>query len=89
MEALELYYFCFTGVDVVLNSLAEDKLKASVRVLATHGKFLEIGKYDLAMNTPLGKISDFISVAKTCQSYSVHEIIRLHVILFQKHLNFF
>ena len=47
--------FYFTGVDLVLNSLAEDKLQASVRVLAAHGKFLEIGKYDLAKNTPLGK----------------------------------
>ena len=43
------------GVDVVLNSLAEDKLQASVRVLAQHGRFLEIGKYDLSNNTPLGQ----------------------------------
>ncbi|XP_033100036.1 fatty acid synthase-like [Anneissia japonica] len=28
--------------------------KASVRVLARHGRFLEIGKYDLSNNTPLG-----------------------------------
>lgn len=42
------------GVDVVLNSLAEEKLMASVRCLAQHGRFLEIGKYDLANNTPLG-----------------------------------
>lgn len=42
------------GVDVVLNSLAEDKLMASVRCLAQHGRFLEIGKYDLSNNTPLG-----------------------------------
>ncbi|XP_006801726.2 fatty acid synthase, partial [Neolamprologus brichardi] len=42
------------GVDVVLNSLAEEKLQASVRCLARHGRFLEIGKYDLSNNTPLG-----------------------------------
>ncbi|XP_064637682.1 fatty acid synthase-like isoform X2 [Lineus longissimus] len=42
------------GVDVVLNSLAEEKLQASLRVLAPHGRFLEIGKYDLSKNTPLG-----------------------------------
>uniref|UniRef100_T1H8C9 Fatty acid synthase n=1 Tax=Rhodnius prolixus TaxID=13249 RepID=T1H8C9_RHOPR len=42
------------GVDVVLNSLAEDKLQASVRCLAKHGRFLEIGKVDLSNNTPLG-----------------------------------
>lgn len=42
------------GVDVVLNSLAEDKLQASLRLLAAHGRFLEIGKYDLANDTSLG-----------------------------------
>ncbi|XP_077184140.1 fatty acid synthase [Paroedura picta] len=43
-----------TGVDLVLNSLAEEKLQASLRCLARHGRFLEIGKYDLSNNTPLG-----------------------------------
>ncbi|XP_061823044.1 fatty acid synthase [Nerophis lumbriciformis] len=43
-----------TGVDVVLNSLAEEKLQASIRCLARHGRFLEIGKYDLSNNSPLG-----------------------------------
>ncbi|XP_034049139.1 fatty acid synthase [Thalassophryne amazonica] len=42
------------GVDLVLNSLAEEKLQASVRCLARHGRFLEIGKYDLSNNSPLG-----------------------------------
>ena len=42
------------GVQVVLNSLAEEKLQASLRCLAPHGRFLEIGKYDLSNNTPLG-----------------------------------
>ncbi|XP_050392804.2 fatty acid synthase [Patella vulgata] len=42
------------GVDVVLNSLAEEKLQASIRLLAPHGRFLEIGKFDLSNNTPLG-----------------------------------
>ena len=42
------------GVDVVLNSLAEEKLQASVRLLAQHGRFLEIGKVDLSQNNPLG-----------------------------------
>ncbi|KAG7205432.1 hypothetical protein KM043_007425 [Ampulex compressa] len=42
------------GVDVVLNSLADEKLQASVRCLATEGRFLEIGKYNLWNNTPLG-----------------------------------
>ncbi|XP_064478735.1 fatty acid synthase-like [Ornithodoros turicata] len=42
------------GVDLVLNSLAEDKLQASVRCLAAHGRFLEIGKFDLSQNNALG-----------------------------------
>ncbi|XP_060027688.1 fatty acid synthase [Erinaceus europaeus] len=42
------------GVDLVLNSLAEEKLQASVRCLALHGRFLEIGKFDLSNNHPLG-----------------------------------
>lgn len=42
------------GVDVVLNSLSEEKLQSSVRCLAQHGRFLEIGKYDLSQNNPLG-----------------------------------
>ncbi|KAL0271260.1 UNVERIFIED_CONTAM: hypothetical protein PYX00_008407 [Menopon gallinae] len=42
------------GVDVVLNSLAEDKLQASVRCLAKDGRFLEIGKFDLSNNSNLG-----------------------------------
>ncbi|KAJ7984800.1 hypothetical protein DPEC_G00358530 [Dallia pectoralis] len=42
------------GVDLVLNSLAEEKLQASLRCLARHGRFLEIGKYDLSNNSSLG-----------------------------------
>ncbi|CAF0706992.1 unnamed protein product [Brachionus calyciflorus] len=42
------------GVDLVLNSLSEDKLQASLRCLAQHGRFLEIGKFDLNKNSNLG-----------------------------------
>lgn len=42
-------------MNVVLNSLAEEKLQASIRCLARHGRFLEIGKYDLSNNSPLGQ----------------------------------
>ncbi|KAK3875727.1 hypothetical protein Pcinc_019416 [Petrolisthes cinctipes] len=42
------------GVDLVLNSLAGELLQASVRCLREHGRFLEIGKADLANNTALG-----------------------------------
>lgn len=41
------------GVDLILNSLAEEKLQASVRCLGVGGKFLEIGKFDLANDNPL------------------------------------
>jgi len=44
------------GVDVVLNSLAEDKLHSSDQLLAQHGRFLEIGKFDLSNNAPLGML---------------------------------
>ncbi|XP_018370195.1 PREDICTED: fatty acid synthase-like [Trachymyrmex cornetzi] len=42
------------GVDIVLNSLTEEKLIASVRCLAQNGRFLEIGKFDLVSNNLLG-----------------------------------
>ncbi|KOC65238.1 Fatty acid synthase [Habropoda laboriosa] len=42
------------GVDIVLNSLAEDKLQASIRCLGYQGRFLEIGKFDLISNNKLG-----------------------------------
>ncbi|KAJ3652440.1 hypothetical protein Zmor_018404 [Zophobas morio] len=41
------------GVDIVLNSLSEDKLQASVKCLARNGQFMEIGKYDLANDSSL------------------------------------
>ncbi|XP_031331261.1 fatty acid synthase-like isoform X1 [Photinus pyralis] len=39
------------GVDLVLNSLSEDKLQASLRCLARGGKFLEIGKFYMQNNS--------------------------------------
>ncbi|KAL6446809.1 hypothetical protein ACFW04_001324 [Cataglyphis niger] len=41
------------GVDIVLNSLAEEKLQTSIRCLAKGGRFLEIGKFDMISNNPL------------------------------------
>nr|CAI5841268.1 unnamed protein product [Callosobruchus analis] len=41
------------GVDMVINSLAEEKLLASVRCLSRGGRFIEIGKYDLTKNSEL------------------------------------
>lgn len=41
------------GVDIVLNSLSEDKLQASVRCLAPGGQFLEIGIFDISNDNSL------------------------------------
>ncbi|VEN40066.1 unnamed protein product, partial [Callosobruchus maculatus] len=56
------------GVDLVLNSLAEDKLISSVRCLAKGGRFIEIGKFDLTRNSEMSlmlleKGASFIAVA--------------------------
>ncbi|KAK0070760.1 hypothetical protein PV325_014134, partial [Microctonus aethiopoides] len=45
------------GVDIILNSLADEKLQASIRCLAMGGKFLEIGKFDMANDSQLGMAS--------------------------------
>ncbi|XP_059048240.1 fatty acid synthase-like [Achroia grisella] len=42
------------GVDMILNSLSDDKLQASIRCLCYRGRFLEIGKFDISNNTPIG-----------------------------------
>ena len=41
------------GIDLVLNSLAEEKLLASFRCLGQDGRFIEIGRYDFQMNNLL------------------------------------
>lgn len=42
------------GVDVVLNSLAGDALRATWECVATFGRFIEIGKRDILANSGLG-----------------------------------
>ncbi|KAG7205992.1 hypothetical protein KM043_003398, partial [Ampulex compressa] len=42
-----------TGVDIVLNTLADDKLQASLRCLAPKGRFLEITNFNAAINNYL------------------------------------
>jgi acyl transferase domain-containing protein/acyl carrier protein len=41
------------GVDVVLNAIAGEGLYQSFRLLAPYGRFIEIGKRDIAQNTAL------------------------------------
>ena len=47
------------GVDLVLNSLAGEKLDASYECLANGGRFIEMGKFDLVQNKQLGMF-DFL-----------------------------
>ena len=42
------------GVDVVLNSLAGEHIPAGLSVLRRYGRFLELGKRDIAANATLG-----------------------------------
>lgn len=60
------------GVDVVLNSLAEEKLLASVKCLAVGGRFIEIGLYDFLENNPLSE-HDF-TFFKFFYEYAPHTI---------------
>lgn len=52
------------GVDYVLNSLAGDKLQASIRCLGIDGVFLEIGKFDIqsGTNIDIGYLSKRITL---------------------------
>ena len=42
------------GVDIVLNSLAEEKLRLSIDCVKAFGQFCEIGKYDILQNNAIG-----------------------------------
>lgn len=42
------------GVDVVLNSLAGEAIPKGLATLRTYGRFLEIGKRDIALNSQVG-----------------------------------
>ncbi|XP_077489973.1 fatty acid synthase-like [Amblyomma americanum] len=61
------------GVDLVLNSMCEEKVQVSVRCLALHGRFLEIGKFHLSKDPSLGK-------SALVRGISFHSIVpeRLH-----------
>lgn len=42
------------GVDVVLNSLAGDAMRGSIKCLKPRGRFVELGKRDYVENSPIG-----------------------------------
>ncbi|KAK5638957.1 hypothetical protein RI129_013252 [Pyrocoelia pectoralis] len=49
-EQMVLKYTKGRGVNIVLNSISEQKLEASLRCLARNGRFIEIGRHDLVNN---------------------------------------
>jgi len=51
------------GVDIVLNSLTEEKFIASIRCLAKRDRFLEIGKFDILSNNPLSLFLFFLNIS--------------------------
>ncbi|XP_067208511.1 fatty acid synthase-like [Linepithema humile] len=55
------------GVDIVLNSLAEEKLWTSIRCLAKGGRFLEIGKFDFMADNSL----NLFFLSRNIQFFSV------------------
>ena len=63
------------GVDIVLNSLAEDKLRASMRLLAPFGRFLEIGKYDIVQDHAFDRASftDNQTFHAVCVAHLIHD----------------
>ncbi len=44
----------FGGVDIVLNSLSGEAMRASLRCLRPRGRFIELGKRDYVTNTAIG-----------------------------------
>lgn len=60
------------GVDIVLNSLAEEKLQASVRCVARGGCFLEIGQFDFMADNLLDL--SFLSKEITFFSILLHNV---------------
>ncbi|CAG2109879.1 unnamed protein product, partial [Medioppia subpectinata] len=45
------------GVDVVLNSLSGEKLDASYSCVANHGRFVEMGRFDMGVDVVLNSLS--------------------------------
>ncbi|XP_053209039.1 fatty acid synthase-like isoform X2 [Panonychus citri] len=64
------------GVDLVLNSLTEDKLQSGLRCLSDGGRFLELGKYDIVQNHNFDSSSmrNNCSFQVICLSYVITKI---------------
>ncbi|XP_035722352.1 fatty acid synthase-like [Vespa mandarinia] len=64
------------GVDIVLNSLSEEKLLASLRCLTYEGRFLEIGKFDIIANNTLN--IEFFKKGISFHAIMLDKIINIH-----------
>ena len=64
------------GVDVVLNSLAGEFLRASLALLRPQGRFVEIGKRDLLADTPL-RLAPFLRNL-TFSAFDLGQIVEAH-----------
>ncbi|XP_055685284.1 fatty acid synthase-like [Lutzomyia longipalpis] len=57
------------GVDLVLNSLTDEKLQASIRCLGLNGRFLHIGKSDFLHKCSISAFSKNISFHGVCMDH--------------------
>jgi fatty acid synthase len=64
------------GVNYVLNSLADEKLQASMRCLAKHGYFVEIGMSDILQNSKLDM--KYLSDHKSFKSIFLSDYLKTH-----------
>lgn len=62
------------GIDVVLNSLAGDSLRASWKCVAPNGRFIEIGKADIVGNSalPMAQFARNVSFTAVDMHYMMH-----------------
>jgi fatty acid synthase len=62
------------GVDYILNSLAQEKLMASIRCLAQHGSFVEIGLSDILNNSKIDM--KYLGTNKSFNSFVLIEYLK-------------
>uniref|UniRef100_T1L221 Carrier domain-containing protein n=2 Tax=Tetranychus urticae TaxID=32264 RepID=T1L221_TETUR len=64
------------GVDIVLNSLTDDKLQSGLRCVAEGGRFLELGKYDIVQNHQFdySSLKNNSSFQAVCLSFVINKI---------------
>ena len=63
------------GVDLILNSLAEEMFDATIRVLSSNGRFMEIGRMDMVNDRGL-EITQSLSVNQTFHGVALDTLMR-------------